>query len=142
MAVKKMTVDNTHLVFFDVLTGNDVNVYLGHAQLHMAHIDPNKLEYEYDTQGDQLAVFSEVWYGPGKGWQAYIDGKPVDHIRVNYILRGLRVPAGKHTIAFEFKPKSYLLGETISLICSLALLALLGFVIFSAFRKQPETQLA
>ena len=46
MAVKKMTVDNTHLVFFDALTGNDVNVQLGHAQLRMARIDPNKLEYE------------------------------------------------------------------------------------------------
>ncbi len=46
MAVKKMTVDNTHFVFLDVLTGNDVDVYLGHAQLRMARIDPNKLEYE------------------------------------------------------------------------------------------------
>lgn len=46
MAVKKMTLDNTHLVFLDVLTGNDVDVQLGHAQLLMAHIDPNKLEYE------------------------------------------------------------------------------------------------
>lgn len=46
MAVKKMTIDNTHLVYLDALTGNDVDVQLGHAQLSMAHIDPNKLEYE------------------------------------------------------------------------------------------------
>ncbi len=128
-----------HTEFTDYLKGLTPSK---NGNISLKSYSPNKLEYEYDTQGDQLAVFSEVWYGPGKGWQAYIDGKPVDHIRVNYILRGLRVPAGKHTIAFEFKPKSYLLGETISLICSLALLALLGFVIFSAFRKQPETQLA
>jgi len=46
MAVKKMTLDNTHLIYLDVLTGNDVDVQLDHAQLNMAHIDPNKLEYE------------------------------------------------------------------------------------------------
>lgn len=50
---------------------------------------PNKLVYESNTEGEQFAVFSEVWYGPNKGWEAYIDGKPVDHIRTNYLLRGL-----------------------------------------------------
>jgi len=103
---------------------------------------PNKIEYESDTKGEQLAVFSEIWYGPNKGWQSYIDGKVVDHIRVNYILRGLKVPEGKHTITFEFKPKTYFLGETISLICSLTLLILLTYVIFINFRKELGVSIA
>ncbi len=103
---------------------------------------PNKIEYESDTKGEQLAVFSEIWYGPNKGWQSYIDGKVVDHIRVNYILRGLKVPEGKHTITFEFKPKTYFLGETISLICSLTLLILLTYVIFINFRKESGVSIA
>jgi hypothetical protein len=103
---------------------------------------PNKIEYESNTDGDQLAVFSEIWYGPNKGWQAYIDGQPVDHIRANYVLRAMKVPTGKHAIVFEFKPKAYYLGETISLICSGILLALLGLVIFKAFRKEAEVSIA
>ncbi len=91
---------------------------------------PNKVEYQSDTQGDQFAVFSEIWYGPDKGWQAYVDDKPVEHIRANYVLRGMIIPSGKHKITFEFKPKSYYLGETISLICSGLLLLMLAFVIF------------
>lgn len=103
---------------------------------------PNKIEYESNTDGDQLAVFSEIWYGPNKGWQAYIDGQAVDHIRANYVLRAMKVPTGKHTIVFEFKPKAYYLGETISLICSGILLALLGLVIYKAFQKEDEVSIA
>jgi hypothetical protein len=110
--------------------------------INLKSYSPDKLEYESDTKGEQLAVFSEVWYGPDKGWQAYVDGKAVDHIRVNYILRALKVPDGKHTVTFEFKPKAYYLGETISLICSLSLLALLLFVIYKSFRKDPEVSIA
>lgn len=103
---------------------------------------PNKLVYQSETNGDQLAVFSEIWYGPDKGWQAYIDGKAVDHIRANYVLRAMKVPSGSHTITFEFKPKSYYLGETISLICSSILLLLLVFVIFKALRKDKSLSFA
>ena len=59
------------------------------GQIYLKSYNPDRMEYTYETSGDQLAVFSEVWYGPDKGWNAYIDGTPVDHIRVNYLLSGL-----------------------------------------------------
>lgn len=110
--------------------------------IRLTSYSPNKIEYSSDAQGDQLAVFSEIWYGPDKGWQAYVDGKPAEHIRVNYTLRGMKVPGGKHAITFEFKPKSYYLGETISLICSGLLLALLAYVIYYYISRGRKTQLA
>ena len=72
-------------------------------------------------------MFSEIWYGPNKGWKAYVDGELVEHIRVNYILRGMKIPAGQHKIEFKFEPAVYTRGKTISFISSLfILLGLIG----------------
>jgi hypothetical protein len=105
------------------------------GSISLTSYSPNKLEYEYDAQSEQFAVFSEVWYGPDLGWQAYVDGKPVEHIRANYILRGMKVPAGKHKITFEFKPASYFTGEKISLFSSGFILLILAYAIFDWYRK-------
>ena len=99
----------------------------------LTEYSPNKMTYRATGSGEHMAVFSEVWYGPNKGWQAYIDGAPVDHIRVNYLLRGLRVPAGNHEIVFEFDPALYRTGELISLIASLLIFLLAGLAIWKYF---------
>ena len=75
----------------------------------------NELVYEYNSSFENFIVFSEAYYF--KGWQAYIDGKEVDHSRVNYLLRGMEVPKGKHTIKFVFKPNvintgSFIMGSS------------------------------
>ena len=90
--------------------------------IRLAEYDPQHLVYDADVPSEQLAVFSEIWYGPDKGWKAKIDGKEVAHIRANYALRALRVPAGKHKIEFVFEPKSVVLGGKISGMASLLLL--------------------
>lgn len=89
------------------------------ARISLAEYRANYLKYSSDASTEQLAVFSEMYYV--KGWQAYVDGKPVPHFRVNYVLRAMRVPAGQHTIEFRFHPRSYYLGEKVSLACSLLL---------------------
>lgn len=87
----------------------------------------NELKYTSNASSEQLAVFSEIFYD--KGWNAYLDGKPVPHFRVNYVLRAMRVPAGKHTIEFKFEPEFYHKGQTIALISSIILIVALVLVI-------------
>ncbi len=92
------------------------------GSIQLTEYKPNHLTYKSNTTSEQFAVFSEVYYNNEKGWNTYVDGKPVEHVRVNFLLRGMRVPAGQHTIEFKFEPKTFATGETISLISSILLM--------------------
>jgi hypothetical protein len=94
---------------------------------------PNYLKYSSSASSEKLAVFSEIYYD--KGWQAFVDGKPTAHIRVDYILRAMRVPAGEHTIEFKFHPHSYYLGEKVSMASSLLLLLLAAGTVWVEWKK-------
>lgn len=104
--------------------------------IKLVEYTPDYIKYESNSSTDQMAVFSEVWYGPDKGWIAKIDGKEVDYIRANYLLRALKVPSGQHVIEFEFKPQSFYLGEKISLVFSLFSIVFLGFVMYRELRNR------
>ncbi|MBS0030465.1 YfhO family protein [Chitinophaga sp. 22321] len=84
----------------------------------------NALKYTAQNNGEGLAVFSDIYYPAG--WKAYIDGKESPIIRVNYALRGLKIPAGKHEIDFKFEPATFFLGRKIAGISSVLLLVLVA----------------
>lgn len=112
----------------------DSSTFLPNGSIRLTTYTPNKLTYQTNSSNNQLAVFSEIWYGPNKGWQAYIDGLPVPHIRANYILRALKVPAGLHKIEFEFYPtivwSLIKINGIILWIISFALIGGLGYLFF------------
>lgn len=93
-------------------------------------------QYKTKAPSDQLAVFSEVYYD--KGWNAYIDGKEVPYAKVNYVLRGLMVPAGEHIVEFKFLPKSHAMGWTITNICSLLMMVMLGAAIGQEYKRRKN----
>jgi hypothetical protein len=99
---------------------------------------PNKLVYESNTTGPQLAVFSEVYYD--KGWNAYIDGKLVDHVRADYTLRALPIPAGKHNIEFKFEPSIVATGERIAYASSGVLYGALIVALALGFMKKKKEE--
>lgn len=104
--------------------------------------NPMKMTYSSRSDSEQFAVFSEIWYGPDKGWNAYIDGVRGDHVRVNYLLRGMRIPAGSHSIEFRFEPKSAYWGGMITFITSLLLILALGIGILFALRDWYQQSLS
>ena len=103
------------------------------ASIMLTDYQPNRLVYQSETTSEQLALFSEIYYE--KGWQAYIDGEEVDHLRMNYILRGIVIPEGSHEIVFEFHPRSYFAGTKVSLGSSILLLLLFLGALYLQFRK-------
>jgi hypothetical protein len=107
------------------------------ARITLTEYRANYLKYVSNAASEQLAVFSEIYYD--KGWQAFIDGKPVPHFRADYILRAMKVPAGNHTIEFRFHPKSYFIGEKISLASSLILVLLISGMVWMELKKRKAT---
>ena len=92
------------------------------ATIKLTKYSLNALSYESFSYQNEFAVFSEIYYKDG--WNAYIDGELKPHLNVNYVLRGLEIPAGNHRIEFKFEPKVIQTGSIISLI-SLALILLI-----------------
>jgi uncharacterized membrane protein YfhO len=112
------------------------------ASIRLTEYQPNHLTYESQTQSEQLAIFSEIYYP--KGWNAYVDGKLADYFRADYTLRAMVIPAGKHQIEFRFKPKAYYTGEKIALVGSILLilsfLAIVSLELKNYFKPKTEEE--
>lgn len=108
--------------------------------IRLASYHPEKMLYEYNLKNERFAVFSELYYPPVKGWNVYLDGNlvPEGFLKVNYLLRGMRLPAGKHQLEMRFEPKSYYTGSKISFIGSILVLVLLAGALFLYFRRKDE----
>ena len=107
----------------------------------LSHYAPNELRYEFSTDAERAAIFSEIYYP--KGWKAWIEpagaygevrgghyqptseGHPVELFRADWMLRGAIIPEGEGQLIMRFEPDSYQLGEDISRASSIALILLL-----------------
>jgi uncharacterized membrane protein YfhO len=103
------------------------------AQIKLIEYKPNYIKYTSENTNKGLAVFSEIYYP--KGWIATIDGKEASIFRTNYTLRGLEIPAGKHTIEFKFEPQVIKTGGIIVLMSGLGMLLLIGGGIYFEQKK-------
>jgi len=97
----------------------------------------HKLGIKTTSSAPQLLVVSEVFYSE---WKATIDGKPVETIKTNFLLRGVPVPAGSHTVEFRFESPSFEQGRTISLAANgiTLLIGLGGLLMWRRERQQAK----
>lgn len=114
------------------------------ATIRLTAYHPEVMTYESESATETFAVFSEMYYPPQKGWKVFIDNQPVEggFVKVNYLLRGLRLPAGKHTIEMRFEPASYYTGEKIALFSSIGVLLFLAAGMFFAVKGKKAEEAA
>ncbi|MCR5821757.1 MAG: hypothetical protein K6F85_02395 [Bacteroidales bacterium] len=103
---------------------------------HQSPYNPDYLKYRSHSATERLAVFSEVYYEPD--WFAYIDGKPAEYIRANYILRAMVIPAGDHVIEFRNEAPMFNRLDTVTLISSIVLVLLAAGAIFLYYRRPKD----
>jgi hypothetical protein len=108
-------------VFSDRLTNRTFDLTEGDS-IELKSYKPNELVYKYNSGGERLAIFSEIYYP--EGWKCYVDGNESSHFRADYVLRAMVVPLGEHEIKFVFDPDSYKTGNKVSLASSILLLLL------------------
>lgn len=106
------------------------------ATINLTKYEPNELEFKSNSKTPQLAVFSEIYYP--HGWKISVDGKEVDYVKADYLLRAVHVPAGTHNIKMVFEPQVIETGKWISLICFALFILLSGAGIYFVSRRKDH----
>lgn len=109
------------------------------ATIQLNSYAPNALKYTSNSKTNQLAVFSEIYYP--YGWKAFVDGKEVEIIRANYLLRAIPLSAGKHTIEMVFQPQVIETGKWVSLVTFLVFLLASGVGLFLQWKSNKQKKI-
>ena len=108
-------------------------------EVKLVYYQPNHLKYEYTASAARPLVFSEVYY---KTWKAFVDGQEVPLYRVDYILRSITAPQGRHTVELkcrnELIAKSGLLTNIGSGVNAAAILLIVAMLIYRACPRKKE----
>ena len=131
----KAVIDKKHASYLEGLA-MDSTMTPG-DNITMTSYSPDKMVYKVKASKERLAMFSDIYYPPSKGWNMYIDGKKQDlaFIKANYAIRAARVPAGEYQLEMRFEPKSFHTGKMIALVCSLLVFLGLGYFLFLSYKN-------
>jgi hypothetical protein len=99
---------------------------------------PDQMSMRVTANSDGMLVLSEV-YAPG--WNAYVDGKKVDLYAADYVLRGIPVPAGEHSVTLRYELRSLQAGTLISTTIAFAFLAIGGYLAWDWRQRRRSTLL-
>ncbi len=89
-------------------------------------------QFDVEAGRDCYLIVSDNYH---RNWHATIDEQPVDIFRADYNLRGIRVPRGKHTVEFRYRPPHLLLGIVVAISSTLAIV---GLTTVLAYRRRSE----
>lgn len=116
----------------DMRFKDELDGALSQGTARLTSYAPNELHYKVASQGGGLLVFSEIYY---PGWTATIDGETADLGRVNYVLRALRIPNGRHDVVLEFRPATVSLTSAIAYGAIALIFGLLGLALWRGCRR-------
>jgi Bacterial membrane protein YfhO len=101
----------------------------------LAHYGRERVRVDTSSERRSLLVLADVYY---PGWKAYVDGRETPIERVDYLLRGVALPAGRHTVEFVYQPASWRAGWIISLLAVAAMLGLGALGVRRHYSRPPH----
>ena len=111
----------------------------GTSEVNLLSYRANQLEYQIQSQSEELIVFSEVFYD--KGWKAFVDGVETPHVRINYILRGLKLGSGTHQILFKYDLPIFKYASIVSFSSSIIVLLLFLLMLFFKLKERQFSEI-
>ncbi|MBN2281885.1 MAG: hypothetical protein JXQ65_14980 [Candidatus Marinimicrobia bacterium] len=108
--------------------------YSVEGMVEITDYTPNRIQLQTSTGSEAFLVLSEAYYPIG--WTCLIDGKPAEIFQVNHTLRGIELPAGDHSIIFNFSPRSYKRASLLTAIFTYGAWLLLIGAYIAKFRKK------
>jgi hypothetical protein len=84
--------------------------------------EPERVVVDATARRPSELVLTDLHY---PGWKVTLDGKPADLHRVDYLLRGTTLPAGRHRVEFSYAPSSWRVGWIVTLLALAGLAAML-----------------
>ncbi|MBO7235734.1 MAG: hypothetical protein J6V05_04010, partial [Alistipes sp.] len=108
--------------------------YDASGEIELVEYAPNRLVYEYTAPERAFAVFSEVYFP--EGWSVEVDGKLVEYYATDYVLRGMELPAGSHSVVWSFRAPRWGVMSGIMAICSVVVLFFAGGAIYLLLTKR------
>ena len=104
------------------------------AKVTLTEYEANRLAYEVNSQKGGIVIFSEIYY---PGWTCTVDGQDTQIARADYVLRAIRIPAGKHTVVMTFDPQTVHITETIAYTAlAILVLLLIGFIALAIKKRK------
>ncbi|PWT89025.1 MAG: hypothetical protein C5B55_12085, partial [Blastocatellia bacterium] len=90
---------------------------------------PNRIELETNSSTATVLVLSEIFY---PGWQATVDGQPTRILLADYLLRGVSLPPGSHSVVMKYAAPAARTGAIISFVT----FGILGLIVFHSRRTR------
>jgi hypothetical protein len=107
----------------------------GTGEVSEIRSEAGSLSIKATARGPVLLVISQVWY---PGWQAWVDGSPVDEpLRTNYLFQGIPLGDGVHQVELRFVPSLWRLGW---LLAGLTVVVLIAAVLLTVIRKHRNAK--
>ena len=98
--------------------------------VRVVHQDSRSLVLATDPSSKGLLAVSEMYY---PGWQAYVDGRKVETLQTDLMLRGVMLAGGQRTVEFRFQPASLTAGIAVSVVFAALLILYVGALAFRRF---------
>jgi hypothetical protein len=80
--------------------------YPGSAATRLRWLEdsPDRVRIECEAPAAAFLVVADAWF---PGWSATLDGAALPIARVDYLIRGVRLPEGRHVVVMRYRPAGW-----------------------------------